>query len=357
MTTRSEWIAPGLAQVFELVLDAADDQRDLTIGEREEIFATGEAAHGTGGSLSQLIEAYLAGAAELWENVFGATEPGMAVEVGRTLRRVSENAVAGLASGFEAAQRRSIQAEEALRREVIHELLTGRGDVTHLEERARLAAIPAEPVQLVLVAESATALSELGPVHERVQVEIRSRAPGREMTTFVTAGQLVVIAPTASPAELRVVELSLAALDTGAWRCGVGRPSTSLAEIHRSYDDAREALRLSRIFGLDEFAVFDSLLAHRMLAADPVVAAALVDSVLSPLVQSRRGDLLETLASFVAHGGNMAAVARDLSLGSRSVAYRLDRIAELTGYSLRDPDGRLTLELALRCRPLVDPGG
>ena len=60
-SSRSEWIVPGLAQILEIVLDAAGEQRDLTLTERDTIFATGETAHEAGGSLSQLIEAYLSG--------------------------------------------------------------------------------------------------------------------------------------------------------------------------------------------------------------------------------------------------------------------------------------------------------
>ena len=353
---RSEWVVPGLAQILEIVLDAAGDQRDLTISERDQMFATGEVAHGAGGSLSQLIEVYLAGAAELWENIFSVTEPGRAVEVGRTLRRVSENAVAALAAGFEAAQRRSIQAEEALRRDLIHDVLTGRGDPTQLDERARFAGVRTAPVMLVLVAECSSPVSQMGPVHDRIRTELESRDPDRPMTTIVTAGQLVVLAAAAEAEEVRVVEQALQSVDANEWRCGVGRPCRDLSEVHRSYEEAREALRLSRTFGLDSFADYDLLLAYRLIAADHSVASALVAAVVEPLERSRRGDLIETLTAFIDHGGNMAAVARELSLGSRSVSYRLDRIAELTGYSPRDSHGRLTLELALLCRRLVDPG-
>ncbi|MEZ5243535.1 MAG: helix-turn-helix domain-containing protein [Acidimicrobiales bacterium] len=356
-SNRSEWIVPGLAQILEIVLDAAGEQRGLTISERDRIFASGERAHEAGGSLSQLIEAYLAGAGELWENIFGVTEPGQAVAVGRTLRRVSESAVAALASGFEAAQRRSIEAEEALRREVIHDLLTGRADDGLLEERVHFVGVATGRAYRVLVAESSTPVSELGPVQRRVQVELHSRAPERPMTTIVTSGHLVVIAPTDAVADLRIVEEALRSVDSTEWRCGIGNAVLELSEVHRSYDEARESVRLARLFDLQDFVAYDAVLAYRLVAADMSVAEALVDAVVRPLEAASRGDLLATLDAFVAHGGNVAAVARALSLGPRSVAYRLDRIAELTGQSPRDPAGRLTLELALLCRRLVDPAG
>lgn len=354
-SSRSEWIVPGLAQILEIVLDAAGEQRDLTLTERDTIFATGETAHEAGGSLSQLIEAYLAGAGELWENIFGVTAPGEEVEVGRTLRRVSESAVADLAAGFEAAQRRSIQAEESMRREVIHDLLTGRSDDPLLDQRARSVGVATGAVSRVLVAESSSPVSELGPVQHRVQVELQSRAPDRPMTTIVTSGQLVVIAPTDEVEDLRIVEAALRSVAATEWRCGVGGAAVDLLGVHRSYEEARAAVRLARLFDLGGFVTHESVLAHRLIAADPAVAGALVDAVIRPLEATRGGELLVTLEAFIAHGGNVAAVARALSLGPRSVAYRLDRITELTGYSPREPRGRLTLELAVLCRRLVDP--
>lgn len=351
---RSEWIVPGLAQVLDLVLDAAGEQRDLTIGERDRVHETGVTAHDAGGSLSQLIEAYLAGAAELWESIFGVTEPGRAVEVGRNLRRVSEHAVAALAAGFETAQRRSIEAEEALRREVIHDLLVGGADPLELDERARFAGLDPEPVHHVVVAETATPISPTAPVHDRVRAELAARAPGRAMTTIITGGQLVVLVPADRPDQARVVLDALHGVDGHHWRCGVGRAAADLVDVHRAYAEAVEALRLARAFALDPFVSFDAVLPYRLIAADPGVAEELVAEVVAPLAGAR-GDLLTTLAAFVEHGGNMAAVARALSLGPRSVAYRIDRIAELTGRSPRDPQGRLTLELALLCRRLVEP--
>ncbi len=62
---------------------------------------------------------------------------------------------------------------------------------------------------------------------------------------------------------------------------------------------------------------------------------------------------MATLASFIEHSGNMAEVARDLNVGARTVGYRLDRIAALTGFSVRKPEERFILELAYRAMPLA----
>ncbi|MDW3219197.1 MAG: helix-turn-helix domain-containing protein [Acidimicrobiales bacterium] len=352
-TTRRRWVAPGLAQLFEIVLDAAGDRRDLTLGERDRFFAAGQTAVDSGGSLSELIDGYLAGAGQLWEQVFGSIEPDGALEVGRSLRRVSESAVGALAEGFESAQRRFIRAEESLRRELFDDLLGGRLRDDPLDERATLAGLPTGVGFAVAVAETDQALSDSGPIHLRADTALAGRAPDRGLITFTKAGQLVVLLPKGTPGDLGFVHDELMSVHDADWWVGVGGRADDLGAVDRAYQEAREALGLCRLFGSARVGVYDTMLAHRVLAGSPEVAAELVAAVLGPLERSSRGDLLETLETFIAHGGNMAAVARAMALGPRTVSYRLDRIAELTGWSAREADGRFTLELALRCRPLV----
>ena len=63
--------------------------------------------------------------------------------------------------------------------------------------------------------------------------------------------------------------------------------------------------------------------------------------------------LIETLQAHIAASGNLSATARALHLSARAVGYRLERIAQLTGHSPHDPEGRFVLELAVRARPLI----
>lgn len=350
-----DWVAPGLAQLFEIVLDAAADRRDLSISERDHFFSTGEQALASGGSLSGLVDDYLRGAGQLWEQVFIATDPGQAVEVGRSLRRVSEDAVAALAAGFETAQRSSIRAEEATRRELIDDVLNNSVDPGTFADRAQAAGFPMAATYLVAVAVTEHQLSDTGPIHATIRNGLASRAPQRDFVTFTKRGHLVVVAPDAGPDGLDVLQGALESLGPMAWRAGVGEPGEGPGGLHRGYREALEAVRLGRLFALDPFVHHRDLLPYRVMAADAVLARQLARSVIEPLVQAPRGSLLDTLEAFIEHGGNMAEVARRLSLGPRTVAYRLERIAELTGYSPREPLGRLALELAVRCRPLTGP--
>ncbi|MEE9285719.1 MAG: helix-turn-helix domain-containing protein [Dehalococcoidia bacterium] len=76
---------------------------------------------------------------------------------------------------------------------------------------------------------------------------------------------------------------------------------------------------------------------------------------LAPLVEydARTGsDLVVTLRAYVEYGGNVATTAQRLFLHRNSVAYRLQRIEELSGIELRDRATRHVLLVALA---IADP--
>ncbi len=345
---------PGLAQLFETVLDAAAEQRELTDGETDLFVEVGGAGFDTGLSLSGLVEAYFGGTGQLWEGVLGTAPADQAIPLGRALRRVSEQAVTGLAAGFEAAQRRSIRAEESIRREFVDDLLAGTDGAPGLTDRAALVGFVVAATFVVVVVEGERHVSDGGPVHTRMGRELTARAPERSFEVFTRAGQLVVVAADADPSGLDVIRLAIQAAEHGAWSIGIGGRRIGLEGISESYAEAVQAIRLGRLFGTGPVAIFDDLLLDRLLSADRRVATVLIERVIEPLEQAPRGSLIPTLRSFIDHGGNMAEVARELDLGARSVAYRMDRITELTGYSPRIPDQRLVLELAIRALPLRD---
>jgi len=66
------------------------------------------------------------------------------------------------------------------------------------------------------------------------------------------------------------------------------------------------------------------------------------------------GDLLATLRAWLSAGCSTAAAADALVVHRNTVTYRLGRIEQLTGRSLRDSRVRLELELALTIREIVE---
>lgn len=67
-----------------------------------------------------------------------------------------------------------------------------------------------------------------------------------------------------------------------------------------------------------------------------------------------RTQFVATVEAYCAHGGRIAETARDLHLQRQSLYKRIERIEELLGDQLSDPDTRLGLHLAIRTRRYLD---
>jgi hypothetical protein len=62
----------------------------------------------------------------------------------------------------------------------------------------------------------------------------------------------------------------------------------------------------------------------------------------------RSSELVKTLARFLDSGGNYDVTTKSLFIGRSTLKYRLQRIRDLSGHDLNDPDTRLNLHLATR---------
>ncbi|MGH7883949.1 MAG: PucR family transcriptional regulator, partial [Candidatus Dormibacteraceae bacterium] len=69
--------------------------------------------------------------------------------------------------------------------------------------------------------------------------------------------------------------------------------------------------------------------------------------------QAKQGKLLETLEVYLASGEQRSAAAK-LNIHPNTLRYRLDRIREISGFELEEPEIRLNLALALRVNTLVN---
>lgn len=88
----------------------------------------------------------------------------------------------------------------------------------------------------------------------------------------------------------------------------------------------------------------DELLPERALAGDPLSHRQLIEQVYLPL---ERGGVLDTVATFLAHGNSIEATARALFVHANTVRYRLKRVAELTGLTASNPRHTYTLAIAV----------
>lgn len=348
-----------LGEHLPSVIDAARAGRRLSRADLDDCRRQGAAAAERGVAISAVLDLYLSATWRLWGDIqrrAPRSSPAVVAAVAATLFRAADAAAEALAEGYEQAQRRTVRFEESLRREFVDDLLSGTAEPDLLQERAARFGFNLAGSHIVAVARGDRRLVDTGPVHGRVETHVLATFGGRDIVVATKEGLLVCVFPSTARDPATDLARTLEETAEGPWRIGVGRPDAGPGGVARSYREARQSLDLADRAALaGPVARFEDLVAHRMLAADPGLAAELVDGVLGPLHRARGGaqPLIETLEAHVAASGNVSATARALYLSPRAVVYRLERIAKLTGHSPQHPEGRFILELATRSRRLA----
>jgi sugar diacid utilization regulator len=143
------------------------------------------------------------------------------------------------------------------------------------------------------------------------------------------------------------------------WSAGLGEPAIGPANLRQSATEARDAASLGRLtLGPRRIARQSDLGVYRLLLAlrDSGALAPFVRQTLRPLDDdTRSGDLLlETLEVYFANNGNAVRAAQQLHLHRNSMLYRLRRVSDLLGQDLEDPEVRLSLQVALKGRRVLE---
>lgn len=152
----------------------------------------------------------------------------------------------------------------------------------------------------------------------------------------------------------RMTELATRA-DMPGLLVGVGSPRRGLSGVRRSRSEALIAYQVgSRMCGAG-LVRFDDFKVERLLAQIPSsrLSRDYIEMTIGPL--DDEPELRRTLEVFLDHGGNKIATAAALPMHRSSLAYRLEKISQLLGVALDDPEHRLELWLALRLRRIFDP--
>ena len=98
----------------------------------------------------------------------------------------------------------------------------------------------------------------------------------------------------------------------------------------------------------------DDLLPERALSGDGHARRQLVQEVYVPLLEAD-DPTLDTVSSFLDHGGSIEATARAMFVHANTVRYRLRRAAEITGLSVSDARHAYTYRVALTLGRLNHP--
>ena len=243
------------------------------------------------------------------------------------------------------------ERRQALRAGIAAEWMVDAPEVVVTVVEARQpAASPAEvDIALRTVLESAARRQ-----HRRLLTVVRD---GRG--TMVEAAARVEVSEATARAERMVVGLGQLVGCDGA--AGVGGVVPGLKEAWRSHAQATTALRGSRLIpGCGPVVDWASLGTYAILLQlpDDAFSPALRPEPVARLLRHEKGSrLVETLRTYLEHGGSVPRTAEALHLHRTSLYYRLDQIREITGLDIDDGRNRLLLHLGLLLEDLNSPPG
>src|SRR3954470_5006007 len=356
-----------LGDYLPLLADAATHGRRAKRRELDAVGLLGRRAAEQGISAGRVVQLYLSAARRLWHDlpmvVRSRDREAVRAAAGAVLQVVDE-AVATLAEGYAVARRDLVRREEALRRELIDDLLRGDSDLGALVERAEPFGLDLARVHQVALAAPSRRLPDADAAITALEAVMFDRLGDRDVLVATKDGLLVVVAPGDATAASRLASASDASDELGRlmhrelsrsphgrpWRVAVGRAHPGLYGIARSYEEAREGLTMAGRLHTDTPVMnAHDLLIYRVLLRDQPAIVDLVQAVLSPLSRARggAGPLLDTLHAYFDTGSVATESAKRLHVSVRTVTYRLDRVKKLTGYDPADATHRFTLQAAV----------
>ena len=147
--------------------------------------------------------------------------------------------------------------------------------------------------------------------------------------------------------------------ESPVWWAGIGETARTPLEVRHSASEAQDTARLGLLVGgpgriarASDLGVYRLLLALRK-SGD---LQPFVERELAPLRNTprREDQLIETVEVYFACNGNLSEAARRLHLHRNSLLYRLHQIRDLLGHDLENPELRLSLQLALKGRRVLE---
>lgn len=356
-----------LGEYLPMLAEAATRGRFPRRAQIDAVRQQGRRAAEQGVAAGQGVDLYLSAARRVWSEL-----PAIVLERNRDAVRsaatavlqVVDDAVAAFAEGHAEAGRERVRREEAVRRELVEDLLRGDAHLSELVERAEPFGLDLTRAHQVALAAPRQRLSSIAAATTALERVVLDRFGDRDVLVATKDGRVVVLAladATGAPSTTgsvnatgdlgKIVHGELNRLRRGSpWRVAVGRAHSGAYGIARSYEEAREGLTMATRMNLDRPIVETrDILTYRVLARDQPALVDLVGSVLNPLREARGGaePLVETLAAYFDSGCVATATAARLHLSVRAVTYRLDRVKSLTGFDPLDPAHRFTLQVAV----------
>jgi hypothetical protein len=332
-------VGEALSQFVALIRDP-DAGRDLG---REVYVALGRGELRQGRTLDSLQAAYRVGARVAWRRIARAGRRAkldsealslLAEAIFAYLDELSADSVEGYAE----AQSEIVELRRRRQRELVELLMrdppAGDTDV-RVAEKAAGWKLPRT------VAAVACAEADLP--------QLSRRLPTDALVTELDQLGCILVPDPEGPGRLGEIERAAKGLQVALG------PSAEPAYLHESWHLARMALRALEAGALPSGGATraDECLAELLLFEGRQMASRLAADRLAPLdslTPKARARMEESALAYIRHRGNAVEMAAELHLHPQTVRYRLQRLRELLGDALEDPNARFELEIALRHR-------
>ena len=292
-------------------------------------------------SLDALLAAYRLGARVSWRRlaetaIAAGVEPGALVVLAEAVFAYIDEISALSADGHATEQLEAAGETQRRRRRLVRLLLEPDQDRDATAAAAAEARWP-EPALLAVL------------VWAGDGARLRGRLPGGALILEEEGGGVALIPDPQGPGAPAAIERASADI------LAVLGPAVAPGAAAHSADRARAVLELAELGAIDvadgRLVHSDDHLAALVTGAAPGALRDLAERRLAALADetpASRERLARTLRSWLDHQGEVARVAAELGVHPQTVRYRVNRLRDLFGPALDDPESRFELAIALR---------
>lgn len=309
---------------------------------------------GQGISLADFLQAFHIGQLTLWQGVLRAARDDQqareaALQLVERIMVVIELGSTVAGEAYVEAQQHKLAERDRLRRDLVEDLLAYRTTFAG-PKRSLLQSAGLHPQTRLLVASVSSATVPLAAAASAIA------GAGRGGLAALRQDEIVGVLPLPpGGAEAAVSALQRVRAEHGALAIGVSTVHAGLHEVPQAYAEAqvaREALGSSGgVLALPLLSAFDYLVLAEAQTAQRLIRPEVRRFVAEDAAAG--GALITTLTEYAASDLNAKVAAQRLHLHVNTAYYRLERIAERTGYDLRRLTDVVELLIAIR---LLRPG-
>lgn len=360
-------VRQAMRENVEILAEVLSQNREVTPDDLIELERVGAKRAESRIPLEDVLHAYRTVSRSCWDvlseecRAYGDQGDALeaAIELAEAVLRYTDQISTAVADAYARAQRAIVREQEGARREFLADLLFG-ADTSAPEDLLQRAHTFGYDLSL-----SYTALVGCGPENDdRKEMNVAAAASATlahgdtEPIVLQKAEHTIALIPNDPNVDTVAVPEKLVAELNGEWVFGMGGPEPGLKGIRRAYLEAREALEIGLALNLGgSVHRFDDLLLYHFLRVEPALMERFIVQTLGPLIEydeRRKGELIKTIEAYFFVDGSVKLAGEALFAHPHTVTYRLKQIESLTGWSLRNAEDKLRLQLALRAYRLAE---